>query len=109
LNFNQDRSATSFVRSPQEQSCLQTNIFSFVKDLRKIHEAILSRAFEREITFKLNLKVTAELREGDYSSQIVETAFKNQFDLIVVGQRGARKINELFLGITSERVTYFAR
>ena len=67
--------------SSQEQMGNQSNVVSFIKDLRKVHEAVLSRAIERAIKLKPNLKITAELKEGDASSQIVETAANGQFDL----------------------------
>jgi nucleotide-binding universal stress UspA family protein len=95
--------------SPQEQIGYQSNIASFIKDLRKVHEAVLSRATERATKLKPTLKITADLKEGDASSQIVETAANGQFDLIVIGHRGDRKISELFLGSTSERVAHQAR
>jgi nucleotide-binding universal stress UspA family protein len=74
-----------------------------------VHEAVLSRALERATELKPNLKITGELKEGDASSQIVETAVNGQFDLIVVGHKGDRKIKELFLGSTSENVAHTAR
>jgi nucleotide-binding universal stress UspA family protein len=95
--------------SSQEQIGNQSNVVSFIKDLRKIHEAVLSRAVERATRLKSNLKITGELKEGDASTQIVETAANGQFDLIVIGHRGDRKIKELFLGSTSEKVAHTAR
>jgi nucleotide-binding universal stress UspA family protein len=94
--------------SPQEQIGNQSNVASFIKDLRKVHEAVLSRAIERAIKLKPNLKITGELKEGDTSSQIVETAANGQIDLIVIGHRGDHKIKELFLGSTSEKVAHKA-
>lgn len=87
----------------------QSNTASFIKELRKVHEAVLSRATERATKLKPNLKITVELKEGDASSQIVETAANGQFDLIVMGHRGDSKIRELFLGSTSEKVAHIAR
>jgi nucleotide-binding universal stress UspA family protein len=87
----------------------QSNMASFIKDLRNIHEAVLIGASERAVKLKPALKITAELKEGDASSQIVETAANGQFDLIVLGHRGNSKIEELFLGSTSERVVHQAK
>jgi nucleotide-binding universal stress UspA family protein len=87
----------------------QSNTASFIKDLRKVHEALLSKATERATKLKPDLKINAELKEGDTSSQIVETAVNGQFDLIVIGHRGDSKIRELFLGNTSEKVAHTAR
>jgi nucleotide-binding universal stress UspA family protein len=95
--------------STQEQISYSPNNVSFIKDLRKVHEAILSRAIEKAIKLKPNLTISAELKEGDASSQIVATANNSQFDLIVIGHKGDRKIKELFLGSTSEKVAHMAR
>jgi nucleotide-binding universal stress UspA family protein len=95
--------------SSQEQMGNQSNVVSFIKDLRKVHESVLSKAVERANKLKPNLEITAELKEGNASSQIVETATNGQFDLIVIGHRGDRKIKELFLGSTSEKVAHTAR
>ena len=92
-----------------EQMGYQSNMGSFIKDLRKIHEAVLNGASERAVKLKPALKITSELKEGDASSQIVETAANGQFDLIVLGHRGNSKIEELFLGSTSERVVHQAK
>ena len=78
---------------------------SIVTELRKVHEAILSRATERATKLKPALKITAELDEGDAPSQIVEAAANGEFDLIVLGHS---KTKELFLGSTCERVAHRA-
>ena len=93
----------------QEPSGYQSNVASFIKDLRVVHEEILSKATERATKLKPALKITAELKEGNTSSQIVETASNGQFDLIVIGHRGNSKINELLLGSTSEKVAHQAK
>jgi nucleotide-binding universal stress UspA family protein len=84
------------------------NYPSIYEEFRKIHEAVLSKATERAIKLKPDLKITSELKEGDASSQIVETAANGEFDLIVIGHRGDSKIKELFLGSTSERIAHRA-
>jgi nucleotide-binding universal stress UspA family protein len=106
LNMLQQPSSSGY---PQETIGSPSNITSFIKDLRKVHEAVLCRATERATKLKPDLKITAELKEGDASSQIVETAANGQFDLIVIGHRGDSKIKELFLGSTSERVAHQAK
>ncbi len=94
---------------PQGQTGYSSDLVSFLKDLRKMHETILSEATDRATKTKPKLKITAELKEGDASSQIVETAVNGQFDLIVLGHKGESKFNELFLGSTSERVAHQAK
>ncbi|MGO8805984.1 MAG: universal stress protein [Candidatus Bathyarchaeia archaeon] len=69
----------------------------------------MSIAIERATKLKPTLKITSELKEGDASLQIVETAKNEEFDLIVIGHRGDSKIKELFLGSTSERVAHQAK
>ena len=78
------------------------------QEFRKVHEAVLSKATQKAIKLKPDLKIASELKEGDASSQIVETAANGEFDLIVIGHRGDSKIKELFLGSTSERVAHRA-
>jgi nucleotide-binding universal stress UspA family protein len=87
----------------------QSNMSAFIKDLRKLHEAILSKAAERAIKLKPILKITTELIEGNTPSQIIETAANGGFDLIVVGHMGESEIKEFLLGSTSERVAHQAR
>ena len=95
--------------STQEQMVNQPNNAFIIKDLRKVHEAIISNATETATKLKPNLKISAELKEGNVPSQIVATANNGQFDLIIIGHRGDRKIKELFLGSTSEKVAHQSR
>ena len=99
---------TSMSGYPQDSIGYPPNM-AFIKDLRNVHETVLSKVTERATKLKPALEITAELKEGDAASQIVETAANGQFDLIVVGHRGGSKINELFLGSTSERVAHQAK
>jgi nucleotide-binding universal stress UspA family protein len=106
LNMFQQSPASG---NPQEPVGYQSSIGSFIKDLRVMHEGVLSKAVDRATKLKPVLKITGELKEGDAPSQIVETAANGQFDLIVIGHRGDSRIKELFLGSTSERVAHLAR
>ena len=94
---------------PQESIGNQSNITSFIKDLRKVHKEILSKAAKRAIKLKPALKITTELKEGNTPSQIIEAATRGKFDLIVVGHGEDSKIEEFFLGSTSERVAHQAK
>ena len=94
---------------PQDTIGDQSNLPAFIKDLRKVHEAILSKAAERAIKLKPILKITTELKEGNTPSQIIETAANGGFDLIVVGHMGESEIKEFLLGSTSERVVHQAK
>ena len=94
---------------PQDTIGDQSNMSAFIKDLRKVHEAVLSKAAERAIKLKPMLKITTELKEGNTPSQIIATAAEGGFDLIVVGILGGSEIKEFLLGSTSERVVHQAR
>ena len=94
---------------PQDAIGDQPNLSDFIKDLRKVHEAILFKAGERAIKLKPMLKITTELKEGNTPSQIIETAANGGFDLIVVGHLGESEIKEFLLGSTSERIVHQAR
>jgi nucleotide-binding universal stress UspA family protein len=94
---------------PDEPIAYQANASSFIRDLRKVHQKILSKAAKKAADLKPELRVSTELKEGDPPSQIVETASNGQFDVIVLGHRGWSRIRELFLGSTSERVAHLAQ
>jgi nucleotide-binding universal stress UspA family protein len=93
----------------QAQISDQPNLASFIRDLRKTHEDILYKSAQRAAKLKPAIKITAELKEGKISTQIIETATEGKFDLIVMGHRGGGSITEFFLGSTSERVAHKAR
>ncbi len=94
---------------PQDTIGDQSNLSSFINDLRKMHEVVLSKAAERAIKLKPMIKITTELKEGNTSSQIVATAANGGFDLIVLGHLGESEIKEFLLGSTSERVVHQAK
>ena len=95
--------------SPQDTIGDQSNLSAFIQDLRKVHEAVLSKAAERAIKLKPMLKITTELKEGNTPSQIIATAADGGFDLIILGHLGGSEIKEFLLGSTSERVVHQAR
>jgi nucleotide-binding universal stress UspA family protein len=76
---------------PGEKMGYQSNMASFVRELIKTHETVLSRAAGRATKLKSFLKITEELKEGDASSQIVETAANDQFNLTVVRSQGKQQ------------------
>jgi len=80
----------------------------FAKDLRKIHEEILSKAVARAKMVKPNLAISSMLREGDSALEIVNVAKEGGFDVIVVGHKGLGRMKELFLGSVSEKVAHLA-
>ena len=80
----------------------------FARDLRKIHEDILSKAVAhaKEVTPKM--VVLSKLREGDPALEIVAEAKEYAFDIVVIGHRGEGRIREIFLGNISEKVSHLA-
>jgi nucleotide-binding universal stress UspA family protein len=93
---------------PQNMVGDQSRVGAITKDLRKVHETILSNAAKSAIKLKPMLKITTELKEGNTASQIIEVATKGGFDLIVVGHMGESEIKEFLLGSTSEKVVHQA-
>lgn len=88
---------------------LSGGVAGFAKDLRKFHQELLARAAQKAVATKPNVKAATEMREGNPSAQIVVTAAEGKFDLIVLGHGGEGRLQELFLGGTSERVAHLAR
>ena len=78
------------------------------KDLRRIHEEILSKGLERARELKPNLSVSSVLKEGDPSLEIISTAKEGGFDTIVLGHKGLGKIQEILLGSVSEKVAHLS-
>ena len=76
----------------------------FTKEVKAVHEKILSKALKRAKELKSNLKISTMLKEGRPADEIVETAKEGNFDLIVMGHRGLGKVKEFFLGSVSDRV-----
>lgn len=95
--------------SPDEPLAASANMTWFVKDLRKVHEGILSKAVERATAAKPTVIVSTDMREGDPPSQIVAAAGEGGFDAVVLGHGREGRLKELFLGGTSERVAHLAR
>ena len=94
---------------PQESTAYSGgdgNTAMFGKDLRKIHDEILSRSVARAKTANPNLAVSSMLKEGNPALEIVNTAKEGGFDAVVVGHRGLGKMEELILGSVSERVAH---
>jgi nucleotide-binding universal stress UspA family protein len=95
---------------PQEPTFYGTeNTVVIMKDLRRFHEEILSKAEAYAKTAKPNVQVSSKLREGDVASEIVGEAKEGAFDVVVVGHVGAGRVKELFgLGGISEKVAHLA-
>jgi nucleotide-binding universal stress UspA family protein len=84
------------------------SMVGFAKDLRKFHEAILSKAVAHASMVKPALVVSYKLREGDPALEIVAEAKETGADVVLVGHRGLGRVKELFLGNISEKVAHLA-
>ncbi len=94
---------------PEESTAYSSGgMAAFAKDLRKIHEEILSKAVARAKMVKPSLAISSMLREGDPALEIVNAAKEGSFDVIVVGHKGLGRMKELFLGSISEKVAHLA-
>jgi nucleotide-binding universal stress UspA family protein len=80
----------------------------FSKDLRRLHEEILSRAVARAKELNRKVFVSSKLREGDPAMEIVAEAKEGRFDIVVVGHRGSGRVREIFLGNISEKVSHLS-
>jgi nucleotide-binding universal stress UspA family protein len=81
----------------------------YVKEIEAAHKKILSEALKKAKERKLNIKISKKLVNGRPADKIVEIANEGNFDLIVMGSRGAGGIKEFFLGSVSDRVADEAR
>ena len=80
----------------------------FSKDLRRLHEEILSKATARAREVKPDVSVSPKLREGDPALEIVAEAKEAVADVVVVGHGGSGRVREIFLGSISEKVAHLA-
>ncbi len=94
---------------PQDSATYSLDNVSILgKDLRNIHEEILTKAIAHAKAVKPDLVVSSMLREGDPAIEIVNVAKENVFDAIVVGHKGSGMMRERFLGSISEKVAHLA-
>jgi nucleotide-binding universal stress UspA family protein len=95
---------------PQDPSAISIErLVTFNKELNKIHENILKKAFLHAKESKPNMSISSKLREGNPAYQIIAEAKESGFDVIVVGHKGVGKVKEfLGLGGISEKVVHNA-
>lgn len=93
---------------PESTAYSSGSLATFAKDLRKIHEEILSKAVAHAKMVKPDLAISSMLKEGDPALEIVTVAKEGGFDAVVVGHKGLGRVKELFLGSTSEKVAHLA-
>lgn len=94
---------------PQESTTYSFDNMSILgKDLRNIHEEILSKAVSHAKAVKPDLVVSSMLRNGDPAVEIVNIAKDSGFDAIVIGHKGSGMVRERVLGSISEKVAHLA-
>ncbi len=76
------------------------------KELRKFHEDLLKKISLKAKATKPNIAISTLLREGNPASEIISAAKEGNFDVVVMGHRGASKVREIFLGSISEKVAH---
>jgi nucleotide-binding universal stress UspA family protein len=86
-----------------------TSTAIYVKEIEAAHKKILAEALKKAKESKPNINISKKMVNGRPADKIVEIANKGNFDLIVMGSRGAGGIKEFFLGSVSDRVADEAR
>jgi nucleotide-binding universal stress UspA family protein len=94
---------------PQESTTSSFENMSIMgKDLRNIHEEILSKAISHAKAIKPDLTVSSMLKDGDPAIEIINVAKESGFDAIVIGHKGSGMLRERVLGSISEKVAHLA-
>jgi nucleotide-binding universal stress UspA family protein len=81
-----------------------TSTAMYVEAIESAHKKMLEKTYRKVKEEKPNLKLSKKLVNGRPADRIVEIANKENFDLIVMGSRGAGGVKEFFLGSVSDRV-----
>jgi nucleotide-binding universal stress UspA family protein len=81
-----------------------TSTAMYVEAIESAHKKMLEKTYRKVKEEKPNLKLSKKLINGRPADRIVEIANKENFDLIVMGSRGAGGVKEFFLGSVSDRV-----
>lgn len=74
------------------------------KNIEKAYKNILDEALRKSIHDYPNLKIEKQLLKGRPADEIVEFAETENFDMIIMGNRGLSRIKDFFLGSVSNRV-----
>ena len=81
--------------------------FQLIEELKETGKKLLEQ-YRSEAT-RSNLSVESLLELGDYAQVIIDTANKNDYDLIIMGSRGLSPFKELLLGSVSFKVMHHAK
>ncbi|MEW6604026.1 MAG: universal stress protein [Thermoproteota archaeon] len=81
--------------------------FDLIEELKERGKKILEQCKREAI--RNNVQVETLLELGDHAQVIIDTANKNDYDLIIMGSRGMGAFKELLLGSVSFKVMHHAR
>jgi nucleotide-binding universal stress UspA family protein len=76
----------------------------YVEEIATAHEKMLAEAYKKAKEVKPEIVISKKLVNGRPAARIVEIAKEENFDLIVMGSKGAGGIKDFFLGSVSDRV-----
>ncbi len=80
---------------------------TFEKELTKEVKKIMNKA--KKTSSKNGVAFKTKIVSGDTGYNIITTANKGKFDLIVIGSRGRSSVKELFLGSVSNYVIHSSK
>ena len=81
--------------------------FELIEELQENGMKLLEQC--KHQAMENNVLVETLLELGDYSQVIVDTANKNNYDLIILGSRGMSVFKELLVGSVSFKVMHHAK
>lgn len=81
--------------------------FELIEELEERGKKLLEQC--KSQAARNNIQVEILLERGDHAQVIIDTANKNDYDLIVIGSRGLSTFKELLLGSISFKVLHHAR
>jgi len=81
--------------------------FELIEELKENGMKLLEQCKSQAI--KNNVIVETLLKLGDHAQVIIDVANKNNYDLIIMGNRGLGAFKELLLGSVSFKVMHHAR
>lgn len=81
--------------------------FDLIEELKERGRQLLEQCKSEAI--RSNVKVRTLLQLGDHAQVIIDTANRNDYDLIIMGSRGLSPFKELLVGSVSLKVMHHAR
>jgi nucleotide-binding universal stress UspA family protein len=85
-------------------SVSQDTLDAYLKEIDENQQEMLLAALNKAKKAKPGIKISKKVVNGKPADMIVETARKEEVNLIVIGSRGLSGADEFFLGSVSDRV-----